>query len=226
MKLFWPVRVEDGAYIGQMFGQNLADYSQFGWLGHNGIDFPAPTGTKIYAPISSWISEQTAKTSGYGMRITMRVEVDGKFYRITLGHMNKFATNEDFAYDWNNKSRPVRAGQVVGFVDTTGFATGPHLHMSIQEMTAGGGVINAGNGYGGSFDFLPLLADEKEKPSMGQFVHMFGTEEYGLEYTTDFVTTIVRFSSTSDAKEKLKNIPGALNADGTVNFSSAKEIRL
>lgn len=60
---------------------------------------------------------------------------------------------------------------------------------------------------------------------MPTFVHIFNTNEYGLEFTTEFVTTIVRFTSEADAKEKLKNI-GAINADGSIKYSAAKDIRL
>lgn len=180
MKLYWPVRVEDGAYIGQRFGENLADYSQFGWKGHNGIDMPAPTGTKIYAPINGWVIEQTAKTSGYGMRICMRVEADNKFYLLTFGHMNKFATPEDFAYNWFDKSRPIRAGQIIGFVDTTGFATGPHLHLSVHEQLENGTRLNLTNGYGGAIDPEPFLADEKEKPKMSNVLLIKKGTEYGF----------------------------------------------
>lgn len=62
--------------------------------------------------------------------------------------------------------------------------------------------------------------------SMGEFVHISGTQTYGVQYTTEFVTTIVKFTSDTDAKEKLKNIPGALKSDGSPDFPRAKEIKI
>lgn len=58
-----------------------------------------------------------------------------------------------------------------------------------------------------------------------EFVKITDTE-FGLLFTTDFVKTVVRFTSGSDAQEKLKNVPGALKPDGTVDFSKARRINL
>lgn len=58
-----------------------------------------------------------------------------------------------------------------------------------------------------------------------EFVQITDTE-FGLLFTTQFVSTIVRFTSPNDALEKLKNIPGVIGADGKVDFSKARKINL
>lgn len=224
MKLYWPVRVEDGAYLGQKFGEHLVDYSPM--IGHNGLDFPAPLGTKIYASIDGWIVEQTHKDTGFGLRITQRVEADGKFYQIVYGHMQKLENPVTFAYNWLDKARPIKAGQLIGYVNSTGFSTGNHLHFGVYEQYENGIKINPSNGYGGAEDPEPYLAFEMERPSMGEFIHIKGTPTYGLLYTTEFVSTIVKFTSSADAKEKLANVPHAIKLDGTPNFAMAREITL
>jgi hypothetical protein len=63
-------------------------------------------------------------------------------------------------------------------------------------------------------DALKIVLTKKNMTPI--FVHITGTQEYGLMYKSEFVTTIVRFTSEADAKEKLKT--------DTVDFSKAKEI--
>lgn len=50
------------------------------------------------------------------------------------------------------------------------------------------------------------------------FVHITGTPQYGLQYDTEFVKTVVLFTSIQDAQEKLKT--------SNIDFSKAKEIQL
>lgn len=70
-----------------------------------------------------------------------------------------------------------------------------------------------------------IIGVDLKEISMGEFVQTSDTE-FGLEYKTDFVTTVVRFTSNADAVEKLKNVTGALKPDGTVAFSKARRINL
>lgn len=178
MKLYWPVRVEDGAFRGQLFGQNLVPYP--GMKGHNGIDFPAPRGTPIYVAHDGWIIEQTAKDTGFGLRIGQRVEADGKFYLFVYGHMLRLERDFNVPYDWNRKDIFVRAGEVIGYVDSTGYSTGDHLHFGIYENTQEGIRINADNGYGGAIDPEPYLAHESEKPTMSNVQLVKKGSEFGF----------------------------------------------
>ena len=171
LKLFWPVRVEDGAFLnsGNLFGARPEVYAQFDLLGHNGLDMVAARGTKIYASHDGWIIEQTSKETGYGLRITQRVEADGKYYMLIYGHMERLEKPEDITWNWNSKSYPVKAGQVIGYVDSTGFSTGDHLHFGLFEMDSNGNRLNYNNGYFGAINPAPLMAGELEKPYMNQF---------------------------------------------------------
>lgn len=169
LKLYWPVRVEDGVFISQRYGEKKLDYSQFGLIAHNGIDYVAKRGTKIYAAHDGWIVEQTSKETGYGLRITQRVEADGKSYMLIYGHMERLEKPQDITWDWNYKEYPVKAGQVIGYVDSTGFSTGDHLHFGVFEMDANGNRLNINNGYGGAIDPAQFMAGELEKPYMNQF---------------------------------------------------------
>jgi murein DD-endopeptidase MepM/ murein hydrolase activator NlpD len=53
-RLKWPV---DSQRINQRFGENPAMYRQFQLAGHEGLDFFAPSGAKIYAAFDGVVSE-------------------------------------------------------------------------------------------------------------------------------------------------------------------------
>jgi murein DD-endopeptidase MepM/ murein hydrolase activator NlpD len=83
---------------------------------HLGTDYAAPTGTPIYA-IADGVIENAGYTSGNGNYVKLR---HNKTYDSGYLHMSKIAPG----------MRPgvkVNKGQVIGYVGSTGLATGPHL---------------------------------------------------------------------------------------------------
>ena len=110
----------DGAKITSGFGMRdhpLLGYSRM----HKGVDFGAPAGTPILAAGDGTI-EFLGKNSGYGNYIRIR---HNSTYKSAYAHMSRFAS--DLAVG----SR-VRQGQVIGYVGSTGLATGPHLHYEVM----------------------------------------------------------------------------------------------
>jgi murein DD-endopeptidase MepM/ murein hydrolase activator NlpD len=89
---------------------------------HLGIDFAAPRGTPVRATADGRVT-----TAGWlsGLGRTVRIDHrDG--LRSTYGHLNGIAS----------RIRPgtaVKRGQVIGYVGSTGLATGPHLHYAMQR---------------------------------------------------------------------------------------------
>ncbi len=145
-----------GVAFAQEFGIRPEVYAQFGLAGHNGIDIAAPKGTPILAPCDGWICEQTSKDTGYGLRITMRAENQGQYFQLVFGHMERLENPVTFPYDWNDKTRPVQTGQVIGYVNSTGFSTGNHLHLTLTPKKINGenAIIN---NYGGAVDPVPYM---------------------------------------------------------------------
>lgn len=94
----------------------------------------------------------------------------------------------------------------------------PHRHYAINAAT--------GKPYKSCYG--SKLADDWARRllfnEMTEFIHFAGTQQYGLELSNDLLVSIIKFTSPQDAKEKLKEIVGALNPDGSVNFSKAKEV--
>ena len=91
---------------------------------HNGIDIPAPRGSRVVAANSGTVISR-AYNSGYGNYIV----IDHGGGQATLyGHLNGFA-------GFQAGSR-VSRGDTIGYVGTTGVSTGYHLHFEIIKNGA------------------------------------------------------------------------------------------
>jgi murein DD-endopeptidase MepM/ murein hydrolase activator NlpD len=216
MRFIYPIKIYSAYNIGQPFGANWADYSQFGLIGHNGVDFPTSRGEPIFAAHDGWIVEQTARETGFGLRISQRIEADGKYYLAIYGHMLRLEVPVDITYNWDNMTRPVKQGQVIGYVDSTGYSTGDHLHFGLYEYAANGDKLNSNNGYGGAIDPSPYIRGKFM--SNTQFVHRADTNEYGFYIPATSIESI---------KDKALNYGVDIEKpDGSVDFSKAKEMQL
>ncbi len=87
---------------------------------HWGVDFPAPTGTPIYAAADG-VVVAARRNGNYGL--FMQID-HGNDVSTTYGHMSRFAAGM-------KPGTPVRAGDVIAHVGRTGLATGPHLYFEV-----------------------------------------------------------------------------------------------
>ncbi|MGE4570459.1 MAG: peptidoglycan DD-metalloendopeptidase family protein [Gammaproteobacteria bacterium] len=88
---------------------------------HKGTDFAAPKGRPVYATAKGTV-KHVAVVRGYGnvVYLSHGTEV------VTLyAHLSKFAKGL-------KTSQKIKKGQLVGYVGSTGLATGPHLHYEIR----------------------------------------------------------------------------------------------
>ncbi len=93
---------------------------------HSGVDFGASHGSPIYA-----VGDATVSFSGWRGGHGNMVKLDhGGGYGTGYAHMSRVAVDSG--------SR-VRAGQVIGYVGSTGLSTGPHLHY---ELYRNGSPVN------------------------------------------------------------------------------------
>ena len=83
---------------------------------HLGTDYAAPYGTPIYAVADGYISRK-GRTKGNGNFVKIKHD---KTYSTQYLHMQSFAKGLD-------KGDHVKQGQVIGYVGSTGAATGPHV---------------------------------------------------------------------------------------------------
>jgi murein DD-endopeptidase MepM/ murein hydrolase activator NlpD len=102
--------------------------SPFGWrmhpilhqyIHHDGVDFAAEIGRKIYATGYGVVIATDENASGYGRRVI----IDHGFgYHTLYGHMSKILVHiGDTVY----------RGSLIGKVGNTGSSTGPHVHYEV-----------------------------------------------------------------------------------------------
>lgn len=87
---------------------------------HEGTDFGSPAGSPIYAA-GDGVVEQAGWFSAYGRYVKIR---HTNSMETAYGHMSGFASNL-------KAGAKVKQGQVIGYVGSTGRATGPHLHYEV-----------------------------------------------------------------------------------------------
>ncbi|MBE0703440.1 MAG: peptidoglycan DD-metalloendopeptidase family protein, partial [Afipia sp.] len=87
---------------------------------HTGVDWAAPRGTPILAS-GDGIVEQAGWNGGYGQQTVIR-HANG--YQTTFNHQSKIA-------DGVVPGAPIRQGQIIGYVGSTGLSTGNHLHYEL-----------------------------------------------------------------------------------------------
>ena len=91
------------------------------WRAHKGVDYAAARGTPVLATADGAIV-RIGRNGGYGNAVVLQ---HGKSYSTVYAHLDGFAKKL-------RKGDRVRQGQVIGFVGSSGLATGPHLHYEFQ----------------------------------------------------------------------------------------------
>lgn len=88
---------------------------------HRAIDYAAATGTPVMATADGIISSAGWNSGGYGNLVTIR---HNSTFDTNYAHLSKFGKGI-------KRGVAVVQGQVIGYVGSTGFSTGPHLHYEI-----------------------------------------------------------------------------------------------
>ena len=89
---------------------------------HHGVDYAAPTGTPVKA-VGEGVVTQRGWAGGYGNQIIVKHSASlESMYAHLSGYARGLATGQR-----------VRQGQVIGFVGSTGLATGPHLDFRLRQ---------------------------------------------------------------------------------------------
>ncbi len=88
---------------------------------HKGVDYAAPRGTPIRSTSNGKIIFR-GKKGGYGNTIIVK---HGTKYSTLYAHMSKYKSGL-------SKGSRVKQGQIIGYVGSSGLATGPHLHYELR----------------------------------------------------------------------------------------------
>lgn len=113
----WPT---DGGYISSPFGGRPNPFSGYGRDWHPGIDIAVDYGTPVYASAAGYV-QQAGWYGGYGKYIRLGHDFG---YETAYGHMSRLAVSAGSF---------VKKGEVIGYVGSTGYSTGPHLHFEILK---------------------------------------------------------------------------------------------
>jgi murein DD-endopeptidase MepM/ murein hydrolase activator NlpD len=161
----WPL---DNVYITQYFG-----YTKFALSGayngsqHNGVDFGAPIGTKLYAPLTGTVrnvGNTDAVPGCYSWGKWLLIDHPNGLSSM-FAHMSQISVSP---------GQKVKTGDIVGYVGSTGYSTGPHLHYTLyvtdavnvmqfnqfKSVTGCGAALSpfaAIEGYLNPLDYLPRL---------------------------------------------------------------------
>lgn len=106
--------------VSSSYGNRRNPFGGRGGEFHSGIDLKGPTGDPIKATADGEVVNATWK-GGYGICVVLD---HGNGYQTYFGHLS--GTNV-------MQGQKVKAGDVIGFLGSTGRSTGPHLHYEIRK---------------------------------------------------------------------------------------------
>jgi murein DD-endopeptidase MepM/ murein hydrolase activator NlpD len=104
-----------GYHLTATFGQSSSLWSTV----HTGLDFAAPSGTPLHA-IANGVVTSAGYDGAYGNKTVVTLD-DGT--ELWYCHQTSFTVGEGDV---------VRAGDLIGYVGSTGNVTGPHLHLEVR----------------------------------------------------------------------------------------------
>jgi murein DD-endopeptidase MepM/ murein hydrolase activator NlpD len=90
---------------------------------HKGVDIVAPMGAQIYAPFDG---HAYTSSNGLGGNVVFVVGAQGTVYN---AHLLRYSANSN---------SPVSAGEVIGYVGSTGYSTTPHDHFEFHPSSMPG----------------------------------------------------------------------------------------
>lgn len=111
----WPT---SGGYISSSFGGRANPFGGYGRDWHPGIDITTDYGEPVYASAAGYV-QQAGWYGGYG--IYARINHDYG-YQTAYGHMSRVVCRA---------GQYVKKGEIIGYVGSTGYSTGPHLHFEV-----------------------------------------------------------------------------------------------
>lgn len=100
------------------------------WKLHDGTDFGAGCGTPIHAAAAGVVTDRYYN-GGYGNRLFVSHGIKrGRSLTTVYNHLSRYSAHV---------GEHVSRGEIIGYVGSTGYSTGCHLHFMIYQD---GNVIN------------------------------------------------------------------------------------
>ncbi|MCD8089359.1 MAG: M23 family metallopeptidase [Clostridiales bacterium] len=109
----------EGGVISDVFGERTSPITGKTEL-HNGIDIAVPTGTRVLA-VSPGKITAAGNSPSYGLYIKETTE---EGYTFLYAHLSEHRVTE---------GQTVERGETIALSGMTGWATGPHLHLTAEK---------------------------------------------------------------------------------------------
>jgi murein DD-endopeptidase MepM/ murein hydrolase activator NlpD len=119
-RLQWPF---DSVTVSSPFGYRESIWGSSNY--HTGLDIAPTAGTPIRAVGDGIVTEVTGLGGMIGVSVTIDHNLNGMKFSSVYGHMQ-------YGSPTVKPGDTISAGTVIGNVGSTGFATGPHLHLEIR----------------------------------------------------------------------------------------------
>lgn len=108
-----------GYTISSAFGMRVHPVYKY-QLMHNGVDMACAQGTPIYATRAGKVTTASYQAGGAGYYVSIN---HGDGFSSIYMHMTNYVVSS---------GQSVSAGQLIGYVGSTGVSTGPHLHFGVS----------------------------------------------------------------------------------------------
>jgi murein DD-endopeptidase MepM/ murein hydrolase activator NlpD len=115
-----PVATNDLDHISSGWGMRMHPVYKVKMF-HWGMDFVAPTGTKVYATGDGTVEATENLGNGHGKHIIINHSFG---YKTLYAHLSKYNVKP---------GDKIKRGQVIGFVGSTGTSVAPHLHYEVYK---------------------------------------------------------------------------------------------
>lgn len=187
LELYYPVTP---MYITQKFGEtaNLAYYKANGvnFTGHNGVDIIAKHGEPIYASHDGTAYYEIDGSQGHGvvLRTDKTFDYNGEqvYFKTIYWHMVDSTKEPNFKspVEGHPNGLKVKAGDIIGYANSTGLSTGDHLHYGLKPCLPNEGANTwynylQTNGYQGAIDPVPYFNGKYAK-DISSPKHVFLTD--------------------------------------------------
>lgn len=173
-QIYYPIKPYT---VTQKFGEtaNLQYYKDNGIIfnGHNGIDMTAKHGQPIYAAHDGIAYYEVDEDQGHGVILRNEELSDylgSQVYMKTIyWHMVDSSKEPQYESpvekyrDLTKQGMPVKAGDLLGYANSTGLSTGDHLHFGLKPTLPSepdwqiGSNLVPDNGYQGAIDPTPYF---------------------------------------------------------------------
>ena len=114
----WRSPLNQPSYVTSPYGMRLHPIQGI-WKMHHGVDLDSYLGQEIVAARDGYVTVTSYEAGGAGYYVHIN---HGDGYTSAYLHMTHYIVSP---------GQYVKAGQVIGYVGSTGGSTGPHLHFSI-----------------------------------------------------------------------------------------------